>query len=99
MFLAWVEVRADSSSTNIDRQPAAAEPSKTARCGLVEKEFPELRAARAWAARQLSRRPDVTGNVAVFETNGPLVSLAWRRDRSTTTPLRARRRRTMQPAE
>jgi len=64
MYLAWVEVR------TTERQEAD--------CGLVEKEFPGLQAAQAWASRQLSERSDATGNAAVFETAGPLVRLAWK---------------------
>ena len=73
--------------------PAEARPVRVPPCDLVEKEFPALSAAREWASEQLVKRPDVTGNVAVFETVGPLVRLVWRPGSVPASPNRARHRR------
>jgi hypothetical protein len=68
MFLAWVEIQNKVSQRN---DVPGGEPD-----GLVEREFPGLRAARDWAVRQAAR-PEATGSVVVFERRGPLMRVAW----------------------
>ena len=61
MYLAWIEIRR-SVADGVD---------------LLQKEFSDFALARSWAVDQLDVNAKSTGNAAVFETQGPLVRLAW----------------------
>jgi hypothetical protein len=61
MYLAWIEIRRSAADV----------------VELVQKEFSDFAPARSWAAGELDTNAQTTGNAAVFETQGPLVRLAW----------------------
>ena len=46
---------------------------------VVQVEFSALEPAKLWAVEEAAHRDDATGNAAVFETAGPLMTLAWER--------------------
>jgi hypothetical protein len=63
MFLACVELSPRHYPANRDR--------------VLQLQFSDQRTARIWAEQEAARRADATGNVAVFQTDGPFMTLIW----------------------
>jgi hypothetical protein len=61
MYLVWIELR----HAGVDADD------------LVRREFSDFALARSWAVGELDANRQATGNAAIFETQGPLVRLAW----------------------
>jgi hypothetical protein len=55
---------------------------RVARSRVVQLQFSQLDTARIWAQQESARHSEATGNAAVFQTMGPLMSLAWENDAS-----------------
>ena len=53
---------------------------------VVQLQFSRLETARIWARAESSRNRGATGNAAVFQTLGPLMSLAWECEAVETSP-------------
>ena len=58
---------------------------RSARSRVVQLQFSQLDTARIWAEQESARHTEATGNAAVFQTLGPLMSLAWEADAGCQT--------------
>jgi hypothetical protein len=63
MFLACVELSPRHFPANRDR--------------VLQLQFNDVQTARIWAEQEAARRADATGNVALFQIDGPFMTLIW----------------------